>query len=169
MGGTARGDYGQDDLSAGLGVAFNLASAKSKWLLTPMLRLNWSHSVQESFRERGSPFGVEVGEVAMDHLITKTGLMVGRYGALTKSTQMGLEGAVFWIHDFPMDNKAMSFGMGGIPYSAQKRELDPDAVQVQLSFRADYSDTMSLRLGGQHQSGAQGRMSSGILSLSVPF
>jgi outer membrane autotransporter protein len=169
LGQSARADYISDDLAVGLGGAVHLTSKQSNWVLTPLMRLKFIHSVQEAFEEQGTALGIRSDAVDSNRWLGKLGLRIGRRGQVGKRLRLGIDGTAFWVHDFGAQSEDLKFSIGGMSYLTRSRGGNVDSIQMQMSAYANFGDAFALQLTGRQEMGSQNRISSGMLSFVVPF
>ena len=173
LGGSLRGDFSSTDAQLGLGVAVNLTSPSSGWQVTPVARLKYISYSQDAFTETGTGLlPAAVDKLSENTVISKVGLRVGRHLEVSKGVNLSADGAVYWVHDYNVEGKALGLQLAGVSnsnYTATGRKSDADTAQFSLGLQATFSDAFTMRVSGQQDMGSNRSQSTGILSFAVNF
>jgi len=168
-----RGDFNSNDLQVGLGVAMNLLPKGGSWQLTPLARLKYVNYSQDSFAESGSNAGFTTDKITKETVISKVGARLGYTAEATRSTTLGFDGGVYWVHDYSASAKSaiLRFTAAGTPdsFEAVGRSADADTAQFNLGVQATFSESLTLRLSGQQDVSNSRQETTGVVSVAVNF
>jgi len=168
-----RGDFNSNDLQVGLGVAMNLLPKGGSWQLTPLARLKYVNYSQDSFAESGSNAGFTTDKITKETVISKVGARLGYTAEATRSTTLGFDGGVYWVHDYSASVKSaiLRFTAAGTPdsFEAVGRSADADTAQFNLGVQATFSESLTLRLSGQQDVSNSRQETTGVVSVAVNF
>ena len=167
-----RGDFNSNDLQVGLGVAMNLLPKGGSWQLTPLARLKYVNYSQDSFAESGSAAGFTTDKITKETVISKVGARLGYTAEATRSTTLGFDGGVYWVHDYSASAKSAILRFtAGTPdsFEAVGRSADADTAQFNLGVQATFSESLTLRLSGQQDVSNSRQETTGVVSVAVNF
>jgi len=173
LGTELRGEFNSNDLQVGLGVAVNLLPKGGSWQLTPLARLKYVNYSQDSFAESGSAAGFSTDKITKETVISKVGARLGYTAEATRSTTLGFDGGVYWVHDYSAGAKSaiLRLTAAGTPdsFEAVGRSADADTAQFNLGVQATFSESLTLRLSGQQDVSNRRQETTGVVSVAVNF
>jgi uncharacterized protein with beta-barrel porin domain len=168
-----RGDFNSNDLQAGVGVAMNLLPKGGSWQLTPLARVKYVNYSQDSFAESGSGAGFTTDKITKETVISKVGARLGYTAEATRSTTLGFDGGVYWVHDYSAGAKSSMLRLtaAGTPdsFEAVGRSADADTAQFNLGVQATFSESLTLRVSGQQEVSNSRQETTGVVSVAVNF
>lgn len=168
-----RGDFNSNDLQAGVGVAMNLLPKGGSWQLTPLARVKYVNYSQDSFAESGSAAGFTTDKITKETVISKVGARLGYTAEATRSTTLGFDGGVYWVHDYSAGAKSSMLRLtaAGTPdsFEAVGRSADADTAQFNLGVQATFSESLTLRVSGQQEVSNSRQETTGVVSVAVNF
>jgi autotransporter-associated beta strand protein len=171
--GSARGNFGSTDSQVGVGVALNLVPKTSGWQVTPVARLKYVSYKQDAVAESG-PGGAllfNTGSINEDTVLSKVGFRVAHSSEVSKSFKLGLDGAAYWVHDFNSEGRNVSLALQGAngAFQATGRNGQANTAQLNLGVQAILADSVTVRLSGQQEVGANRYQSTGVFAVGWNF
>ncbi len=171
--GSARGNFGSTDTQVGVGVALNLIPKTSGWQVTPVARLKYVSYKQDAFAESG-PGGALLfnpASISEDTVLSKVGFRVAHSSEVSKSFKLGLDGAAYWVHDFNSEGRNMALALQGATgaFQATGRNGQANTAQLNLGVQAILADSVTVRLSGQQEVGANRYQSTGVFAVGWNF
>ena len=90
---------------------------------------------------------------------------------VSKSFKLGLDGAAYWVHDFNGEGRNMSLALQGATgaFQATGRNGQANTAQLNLGVQAILADSVTVRLSGQQEVGANRYQSTGVFAVGWNF
>ena len=168
-----RGDFNSSDIQVGLGVAVNLLPKGGSWQFTPLARVKYVNYSQDSFEESGSTTGFTTDKITKETVVSKVGARLGYTAAVTRSTTLGIDTGIYWVHDYSAGAKSANLRLTAAgttdSFEAVGRGGDGDIAQFNLGVQATFSESLTLRLSGQQEVSSNRQDTTGVVSVAVNF
>jgi autotransporter-associated beta strand protein len=168
-----RATFDSTDHQVGIGVSARLSPRDRNWSVTPVARLKYVHYNQDALTEVGGGLPFRTDRMSHGTVLSKVGVRLAYGQKLTPAVGLGIDGGLYWVHDFDSDSRRLNMALANAPipgtFSVRSRGSELNTVQMNLGVQFSFADRTSLRIGGQKEMGQDGRENSGAVSMTYKF